>query len=115
VVAFANPSTPAAVQDNGWHDTFTLRAGGEWRRDRLALRGGAYFDPSPIPAEHLVPSSPDASRLGATAGASWQFARAWTADAFAEHMWLLRRDTTSVDTMPASYGGTAIVLGAGVR
>jgi hypothetical protein len=30
-------------------------------------------------------------------------------------MWLLRRETTSVDTMPASYGGTAIVLGAGVR
>jgi hypothetical protein len=30
-------------------------------------------------------------------------------------MWLLRRDTTSVDTMPASYGGTALVLGAGVR
>ena len=40
---------------------------------------------------------------------------AWTADAFAEQMWITRRETTSVDTMPASYGGTALVLGAGLR
>ena len=115
VVTFDNPSTPHAVQPNNWHDTLALRAGGEWRRDRLAARAGAYFDPSPIPAEHLTPASPDATRLAATAGASWQLARAWTADVFAEHMWLLRRATSSIDTMPATYGGTAIVLGAGVR
>ena len=84
------------------------------RRSSSLARGG-YFDPSPVPAEHLTPSSPDATRVAATAGASWRFSPAWSADVFGEHMWLLRRDTTSVDTMPASYGGTAIVLGAGVR
>ena len=34
---------------------------------------------------------------------------------FAERMWILRRATTSTDTMPASYGGSAVVLGAGLR
>jgi long-chain fatty acid transport protein len=114
-VRFANPSTPEAVQDNHWHDTFTMRAGAEWQRGKLALRGGGYYDPSPVPAEHLTPASPDATRVAVTAGASYRLAAAWTADVFGEQMFLLRRDTTSTDTMPASYGGTAIVLGAGLR
>jgi len=115
VVDFANDATPNAIQDNHWHDTLAVRAGAEYRLESIALRGGGYFDPSPVPAEHLTPSSPDSTRIAATAGVSWRFARAWSADMFGEHMWLLRRDTTSVDTMPASYGGTAIVVGAGVR
>ena len=115
-VDFTNETTPNAVQPNGWHDTQTVRAGVEWKSgDTIVGRAGGYFDPSPVPAEHLTPSSPDSNRVAATAGASWRFSPAWTADLFAEHMWLLRRETTSVDTMPASYGGTAIVVGAGVR
>lgn len=114
-VSFTNASTPEAVQENDWHDTIAIRAGGEWTRDRLIVRGGGYYDPSPVPAAHLTPSSPDATRLGLTAGASYRIAPTWSADVFAERMWLLRRETTSTDTMAATYGGTAIVLGAGVR
>ncbi|MDB4961057.1 MAG: Long-chain fatty acid transport protein [Myxococcales bacterium] len=114
-VSFANDSTPQAVQRNDWHDTVTVRAGGAWTRKALVLRGGMYFDPSPVPADRLSPSSPDANRLSLTAGASYRIAPAWSADLFAEHMWLLRRDATGTETMAASYGGTAIVLGAGVR
>lgn len=115
-VDFEMDQTPTATQMNEWHDTVSVRAGAEFQSTKqLVARVGAYFDPSPVPAEHLTPTAPDATRVALTAGASYQFARAWSADAFAEHMWLLRRDTTSVDTMPASYGGTALVLGAGVR
>ena len=114
-VGFENASTPTAVETDDWHDTFAVRAGAEWHRAAITARTGAYFDPSPVPAEHLVPTSPDGTRVGVTAGASYRLAPAWTVDAFAERMWLLRRDTTSTDTMPASYGGSAIVLGAGVR
>jgi long-chain fatty acid transport protein len=115
VIDFANPSTPQAMQDNRWHDTLAVRLGGELVRGVLTLRGGAYFDPSPVPADHLSPTAPDGTRLGLTAGASYRLSPAWSADAFAEGMALLRRATTSADTMPASYGGTALVLGAGVR
>jgi long-chain fatty acid transport protein len=114
-VHFEMSQTPDAVQVNGWHNTFTERAGAEYHGDGFTLRGGAYYDPSPVPTAHLTPSSPDDSRIGITAGASYQLAAAWTADAFAEQMWLLERHTTSVDTMPATFGGSAIVLGAGVR
>lgn len=114
-VAFADASTPEAIQTNAWHDTISVRGGVEYTRAKLVARGGAYLDPSPVPGDHLTPTSPDATRLGLTAGASYQVSSAWTADLFAERMWLLRRETTSTDTMPATYGGTAIVVGAGVR
>lgn len=114
-VDFAADATPNVMQMNEWHDTFSVRAGAEHKSGRLTSRVGGKFDPSPVPAEHLTPTAPDSTRLAMTAGASYQFAAAWTADAFAEHMWLMRRETTSVDTMPASYGGTALVLGAGLR
>ncbi len=114
-VDFSNESTPSAMQPNDWHDTLAVRTGAEHTRGALIVRGGAYYDPSPVPAAHLTPTAPDSTRVAATAGASYQIAPAWAADLFAEHMWLLRRETTSVDTMPASYGGTALVIGAGVR
>ena len=114
-VDFAVDATPTAMQENQWHDTVTLRAGAEWQRDELTARVGGYYDPSPVPAEHLTPTAPDGSRVAFTAGAGYRISAAWSADAFAEQMWILRRDTTSVDTMPASYGGTAVVFGLGVR
>ncbi|HSD86070.1 MAG TPA: outer membrane protein transport protein [Kofleriaceae bacterium] len=115
-VDFQMDQTPTATQVNDWHDTLGVRAGAEWQStQKLVARVGAYFDPSPVPVEHLTPTSPDSTRVALTAGASYRFAPAWSADVFGEQMWLLRRETTSVDTMPASYGGTAVVLGAGVR
>jgi long-chain fatty acid transport protein len=115
-VHFEMPQTPDAVQVNGWHNTFTERAGAEYHRNDYTLRGGAYYDPSPVPIAHLTPASPDGSRIGVTAGASYKLAAAWTADLFAEQMWILERHTTSTDTMmPATFGGSAFVVGAGVR
>jgi hypothetical protein len=68
-----------------------------------------------VPVEHLSPSAPDGTRVAATVGASYGFSKGWSADVFGEQMFILRRDTTSMDTMPASYGGSASVMGAGVR
>jgi long-chain fatty acid transport protein len=118
VVDFHEDATPNVTQPNNWHDTFTVRAGLEYvptANDRIVVRGGGYYDPSPVPAAHLTPSAPDSTRIAVTAGASYRFTAAWAADLFGEQMFLLRRDTASVDTMPASYGGTAMVIGAGVR
>lgn len=116
VVDFTHDATPNAIQENHWHDTQAVRTGVEWRHTpKLVARAGGYFDPSPVPAQHLTPSSPDSHRVAATAGASYRFAPAWNADVFGEHLWILRRETTSVDTMPASYGGRAVFVGVGIR
>ena len=115
IVDFAFENTPDVMQHNNWENAFSLRTGGEWQRGRLVLRHGLYFDQSTAPSDRLAPSSPDASRLGLTGGASWQFDRAWSADAFVESMFILRRDTANEDALQASYGGRAFLAGLGVR
>lgn len=40
----------AALPAVPWHDTFALRAGGEFDRGALTLRGGYGFETSPVPA-----------------------------------------------------------------
>ncbi len=116
VIDFQNDQTPDPVQENGWTTTVALRGGGELRPSaRLVLRAGAYYDPTPSPDDKLAPSSPDSTRVGATAGATYALTKAWSVDAFYESMWLVRRESTSMESLAASYGGSAQILGFGVR
>lgn len=115
VVDFAEAATPDVMQEQGWGNTLSLRTGGEWTRRQLVLRHGLYFEQSPAPAERLAPSSPDANRLGLSAGASWRLNRSLAVDGFVESMWLLRRETTDMDSLQASYGGRALFAGFGLR
>jgi long-chain fatty acid transport protein len=115
VVDFANMQTPDAVQENGWSSTVALRGGGEWRRGALVVRLGAYYDPSPSPDDRLAPSSPDSTRVGASGGASYALSESWSVDAFAETMFLLRRESANAEALAADYGGTAQLFGFGFR
>jgi long-chain fatty acid transport protein len=115
MIDFAHDATPDVMQPNNWENAVSVRTGGEWTSGRLVLRHGLYFDETPAPTDRLAPSSPDSSRIGLTGGASWRFDRTWSADAFVESMWILRRDTANEDSLQASYGGRAFLAGLGVR
>ncbi len=115
VIDFADMATPDVTQNQQWHDALGVRVGGEWTHGKLTLRHGTYLEQSPAPADTLAPSSPDATRLGLGGGASWRFDRQLAVDAFVEAMWLLRRDTTDMDSLQASYGGHATLAGIGLR
>lgn len=67
------PPAPPAVyeEDPRFHDTLSPRAGAEWRRGALALRGGANFVPTPAPAPSPTRNLVDCSRTGLSAGAAW--------------------------------------------
>jgi len=113
-VEFANASTPEAVQQNDWHDTVTVRAGGEWFRGALVVRGGAYFDPSPVRpiACHrrrpmrTASGSPRARATGSDLRGARCVRRAHVAPAPRDHE---HRDDGG------ELRRTALVLGAGVR
>jgi long-chain fatty acid transport protein len=115
VLDFAEPQTTDVVQMNDWHDTVALRGGVEHARGRLGLRAGVYWDPSPVPAETLSPSSPDADRLGLTLGAGWALGETWAIDVAYERMTLLERETAGDESLPAAYGGAANLLSVGLR
>lgn len=115
MVDFAHANTPDVMQPNNWNNALSVRTGGEYTNGRLVLRHGLYYDESPAPTDKLAPSSPDSTRFALTGGASWRFDRAWSADAFVESLWILRRDTANEDALQASYGGRAFLAGVGVR
>jgi long-chain fatty acid transport protein len=113
-IDFAEMATPDVMQVQNWRNTVAVRGGAEWTRGKLVVRGGAYVDQSPAPANTLAPSTPDASRVGLTAGASWRVNRALRVDSFVESMFLVRRETENMDALQASYGGRAVFAGLGL-
>ncbi len=115
-IDFENEATPDPVQRNRWNSTVGLRAGVEWAANSgTQVRGGMFYDPSPARAETLAPSSPDANRLGFTAGVGRQLRRDLAIDAFYEYMRLLGRETASVDSLQARYSGHAHLFGLDLR
>ena len=115
-IDFADAATRDVHQQNAWHTTTAVRAGGEYALGATTtLRVGAAIDPSPAPAGTLSPVAPDGLRWSLTAGGSARVARGVMVDGFAEYLRVAARTTTSVETMPARYQGWAVLFGAGVR
>jgi long-chain fatty acid transport protein len=113
-VVFADPNTPTVNQTNDWHTTVAARVGAAWRprpSRTLELRAGAFYDPSPAPSSTLSPTSPDGDRVGLTLGAGIPLGRSFRLDAFYEYMQILSRDSMDVDSLAASYGGSAHLFG----
>jgi long-chain fatty acid transport protein len=115
VIDFAEAQTPDATQQNHWHRTIAVRAGAEWHGGRWVVRGGGYVDPTPADAEHMAASSPDATRLGLSLGASRRLATDVTVDAFYGYLHLVGRASENPDSLAARYGGHAQMLGLGLR
>lgn len=65
------------VLENRWRDTLSVRAAVDGRPFAalpLALRAGALYDQSPIDDRHYDLLTPDADKVGLSAGASWALA-----------------------------------------
>jgi long-chain fatty acid transport protein len=115
VIDFSMAQTPDVTQVNDWHTTLAARAGGEWTHGRFVGRAGLAYDPSPASAEHLGPIAPDGDRVEATLGASWQLGGGTSLDAFYGYLHVGARASTNPDSTMATYGGSANLLGLGVR
>ena len=114
VLDFESENTPDTVIRNDWSATVSVRAGAEWRPDpRFVVRAGGYWDPTPVPAETLSPSSPDSDRIGLTVGGGVTLGE-FSVDAFYEYLHLTERESTSQDAPLARYSGHAHVVGIGV-
>jgi long-chain fatty acid transport protein len=78
--ATGGPVLVSTNSEKNWKDGCAFRIGAEHRTtDRLALRAGFAYDPSPAPAETLGPELPDADRLNYMLGVGYKIG-AWTID-----------------------------------
>ena len=58
-----------------YKDAFIIRAGAQYHlKENLFIRGGMYYDMSPVKDGYLTPETPDANRIGLSMGASWKIA-----------------------------------------
>jgi long-chain fatty acid transport protein len=115
VIDFAQPQTPDVTQVNDWHTTIGAKVGGEWSRGHGTVRAGLAWDPTPAGTGHLAPTTPDGNRVAITLGGGWQLGKGVAADAFYGYLHIGERASTNPDSMMASYGGHAHLLGLGLR
>lgn len=115
VIDFSMAQTPDVTQVNDWHTTLAARGGGEWTRGRFVGRAGLAWDPSPASTDHLAPTAPDGDRIEATVGASWALGDRTSIDAFYGYLHIGQRASTNPDSTMATFGGSANLLGVGLR
>lgn len=65
-----------------WRDAYSFAVGTEYRaRDKLTLRGGVYYAPSPVPDSTFDPGTPFLERIGLTFGAGYDSSNNMTLNA----------------------------------
>ncbi len=69
------------VYKRDWEDTRQVRVGVEWQAsDIVTMRGGYFYDPSPIPDSSFDAQWPDADKKTYSLGAGFELNENWTVD-----------------------------------
>lgn len=109
---FADPAISTRIREN-WHDALSLRIGAEWRKsEKLALRGGWYYDESPQPTQAVDPLLPDADRNGLSGGVGFNVGGLHL-DAYGLVLIVSERSTrgTSLRGYDGTYASSALIGG----
>jgi long-chain fatty acid transport protein len=97
-------SLPDSRNPKKYKNTFIFRAGGQYEIcKKLIARAGAYFDNTPTRSQYFSPETPDANRIGLSAGLSWLPADRLSIDLSFLFVNELKRTATYA---PANFGGT---------
>ncbi len=68
-----NPGTLNSKEKKNYHNTWAFRVGGQYKvSEKFIVRAGTYYDLSPVDMNHnYSPETPDADKLGLSAGLSF--------------------------------------------
>ncbi len=111
------PGGATTVSDKLYEDRVTIRLGAEWQAtDKLALRAGYMYDPTPIPSTTLNATLPDTNRHDLTVGAGYRFGKINADFGF---LWVTpgEKDTGDAPNMPVykgTYGLDVLLFNASV-
>lgn len=100
-----------------YKNTFAFRIGGEYIFNELVrLRGGIFYETTPIQDNYVSPELPDANRIGLSAGATVYFIKSLSVDI--GYQYLFTGERTAI-LRSANFGGSYqsvfSVVGLGVR
>lgn len=99
-----------------YKDTYTFRAGANYIADeKVELRGGVYYDLTPVQDGYLTPETPDSDRFGITAGCTFHFTQNISANFFYLYTQGNRRTDTNLETgFSGTYQTMVNAFGAGI-
>ncbi len=100
------PMLADAVNAKEYENTMSFRFGAEYNvSDQLALRGGAYFDMTPIQDDLYSPETPGANKTGLSTGLTFKITEKIAVDASLLYLFG-KSDDVSVPTSPTTtFGG----------
>ncbi|PKQ70773.1 OmpP1/FadL family transporter [Raineya orbicola] len=64
-----------SISPRQYQDRITIGAGAEYKKGGLAIRGGTYFDPSPVKDGFMTAETPDANTFAGTLGLGYSFGK----------------------------------------
>ncbi|MFD2999982.1 OmpP1/FadL family transporter [Pontibacter toksunensis] len=101
-----------------YEDAYIYRIGAEYKlSDAVALRGGAYYDSSPVQEGYLTPETPDADALGLSAGVGFAVSDNLSIDA--SFLYINKKQRTDTGAMSGGISGTykavAYIPGVGLN
>ena len=116
-----------SVSPRNYEDAWVFRLGGEYMAtDALAVRAGIYYDQTPVQPGYMTPETPDANRLGLTAGLGYNVNERFTVDLSflfihgmereqtindAEKAGTLDQEAGTQDVLPGTYKLNAFIPG----
>jgi len=118
-LSFNFKTTTAQLQDihspRNYHNSFAFRLGGQYQlSDKITVRAGIYYDLSPVPNGYLTPETPDANKVGLSAGMSWKISKKINVDLSFLYDDVAKRTDTNIETQfSGTYKTNAIIPGIG--
>jgi long-chain fatty acid transport protein len=100
-----------------YQNVFIYRLGAQYQlNDKWTVRLGAYYDVSPVKAGYLTPETPDANKIGITAGASFNITKKIHVDVSMLYIEGMQRTDTNLETQfSGTYKSRAFVPGIGLE
>ena len=108
------PENPLLVTSapRDYEDNFAIRGGFEYKSsEKLAIRGGLYYDKNPVKDELVEPTLPDNDRLGFSAGLGIKLSPAVSLDI--GYLFLLMQDREITDSQVTNPDPVAQAINPG--
>jgi long-chain fatty acid transport protein len=88
-----------------YEDAYIYRIGAEYQlNEKMALRGGAYLDQTPVQDGYLTPETPDADSRGLSAGIGYRINDKINVDA--SFLYINKKERTDTGALAGGIAGT---------
>ncbi|BBD67953.1 putative outer membrane protein NMB0088 [Nostoc commune NIES-4072] len=115
-VQFDNPVQADTVQPENWNDSYRFGVGANYAvSDRLTLRTGITYDPSPVSEEFNTPRLPGGDRTLLGFGASYRPSKSFNFDIGYTHVFVndsyINQSSTTAGTLKGTFEGGVDIVG----